>query len=127
VEAGSEHPLASAILLAARERRLAFPGGDVFVATAGGGAEAIVEGRTVLVGSARFLAERNLLVNASALLFRRDALLAALVARRRFVRRLVCAAGIARLPASNQMLYDEKPPSIGSTMPVTKLEADERR
>ena len=59
VEAGSEHPLASAILLAARERRLAFPGGDAFVATAGGGAEATVEGRTVLVGSARFLAERG--------------------------------------------------------------------
>ena len=60
VEAGSEHPLASAILLAARERRLAFPGGDAFVATAGGGAEATVEGRTVLVGSARFLAERGI-------------------------------------------------------------------
>jgi Cu+-exporting ATPase len=59
VEAGSEHPLAGAILLAARERRLAFAGGDTFVATAGGGAEATVEGRAVLVGSARFLAERG--------------------------------------------------------------------
>ena len=59
VEAGSEHPLASAILLAARERGLAFPGGDAFVATAGGGAEATVDGRPVLVGSARFLAERG--------------------------------------------------------------------
>ncbi|MFH0750597.1 MAG: HAD-IC family P-type ATPase, partial [Chloroflexota bacterium] len=59
VEAGSEHPLASAILLAARERGLAFPGGDAFAATAGGGAEATVEGRAVLVGSARFLAERG--------------------------------------------------------------------
>jgi P-type Cu+ transporter len=60
VEAGSEHPLASAILLAARERGLAFPGGDAFVATAGGGAEATVDGRTVLVGSARFLAEHGI-------------------------------------------------------------------
>ena len=59
VEAGSEHPIAGAILMAARERRLAFPGGEAFVATAGGGAEATVEGRTVLVGSARFLAERG--------------------------------------------------------------------
>ena len=59
VEAGSEHPLASAILLGARERSLAFPGGDAFVATAGGGAEATVDGRTVLVGSARFLGERG--------------------------------------------------------------------
>ena len=45
VEAGSEHPLAGAILLAARERGLAFPGGDAFEATAGGGAEATVDGR----------------------------------------------------------------------------------
>ena len=59
VEAGSEHPLASAILLAARERGLAFPGGDAFAATAGGGAEAAVDGRAVLVGSARFLGERG--------------------------------------------------------------------
>jgi Cu+-exporting ATPase len=59
VEAGSEHPLAGAILLAARERQLAFPGGDAFVATVGGGAEATVDGRVVLVGSARFLAERG--------------------------------------------------------------------
>ena len=59
VEAGSEHPLATAILLAARERGLAFPGGDAFEATAGGGASATVEGRPVLVGSARFLAERG--------------------------------------------------------------------
>ena len=59
VEAGSEHPLASAILLAARDRGLAFPGGDGFLATAGGGAEATVDGRAVLVGSARFLGERG--------------------------------------------------------------------
>ena len=59
VEAGSEHPLASAILLAARDRGLAFPGGDGVLATAGGGAEATVDGRAVLVGSARFLGERG--------------------------------------------------------------------
>ena len=59
VEAGSEHPVASAVLLAARERGLAFPGGDRFVATAGGGAEAAVDGRIVAVGSARFLGERG--------------------------------------------------------------------
>ncbi len=59
VEAGSEHPVASAILLAARERGLAFPGGEGFEATAGGGAEATVDGRLVLVGSARYVAERG--------------------------------------------------------------------
>jgi Cu+-exporting ATPase len=60
VEAGSEHPIASAILLAARERGLAFPGGDAFEATAGGGAEAVVDGRPVLVGSALFLVGRGI-------------------------------------------------------------------
>jgi len=60
VEAGSEHPLAGAILLAARERGLAFPGADGFEAAAGGGASATVDGREVLVGSARFLGERGI-------------------------------------------------------------------
>ncbi len=59
VEAGSEHPIASAILGAARDRGLAFPGGEAFAATAGGGAEATVDGRHVLIGSARFLGERG--------------------------------------------------------------------
>jgi Cu+-exporting ATPase len=60
VEAGSEHPLAGAILLAARERGLAFPGADAFQAIAGGGAEATVDGVQVLVGSARLLGERGI-------------------------------------------------------------------
>jgi Cu+-exporting ATPase len=60
VEAGSEHPLASAILLAARERGLAFPVAEDFAAIVGGGAEATVEGVPVLVGSARLLGERGI-------------------------------------------------------------------
>ena len=60
VESGSEHPLASAILLAARERGLAFPGAAQFAAIVGGGAEAIVDGVPVIVGSARLLAERGI-------------------------------------------------------------------
>jgi Cu+-exporting ATPase len=60
VEAGSEHPLASAILLAARERGLAFPGAEQFEAIVGGGAEASVDGVPVLVGSARLLGERGI-------------------------------------------------------------------
>ena len=55
----SEHPLASAILLAARERGLAFPGADEFAAIVGG-AEATVDGVPVLVGSARLLGERGI-------------------------------------------------------------------
>ena len=60
VEAGSEHPLASAILLAARERGLAFPGAEQFEAIVGGGAQATVDGVLVLVGSARLLGERGI-------------------------------------------------------------------
>ena len=68
VEAGSEHPIATAILAAARDEGLAFPGGSGFSATAGGGAAAIVGGRSVLVGSGRFLAERGVEAGALALL-----------------------------------------------------------
>jgi Cu+-exporting ATPase len=59
VEAGSEHPLANAILLAARERGLAFSGAEQFAAIAGRGTEATVGGVPVLVGSARLLDERG--------------------------------------------------------------------
>jgi Cu+-exporting ATPase len=60
VEAGSEHPLASAILRTARERDLAFGGVEQFAAIAGGGAEASVDGLPALVGSARLLGERGI-------------------------------------------------------------------
>ena len=56
VEAGSEHPLAGAVLEAARERGLEWPRGEHFEATAGGGVEARVEGRRVRLGSPGFLA-----------------------------------------------------------------------
>ena len=59
VEAGSEHPLAAAIVAGARDRGLDVPAAEAFRATAGHGAEAIVDGRAVLVGNARFLAERG--------------------------------------------------------------------
>ena len=60
VEAGSEHPIAGAILRAARDRGLAFPGADQFEAVAGGGAAALVDGAPALVGNARLLAERGI-------------------------------------------------------------------
>jgi P-type Cu+ transporter len=59
VEAGSEHPLAAAIVAGARERGLDVPAADGFRATAGQGAEATVDGRAVLVGNAGFLGERR--------------------------------------------------------------------
>ncbi|WP_207455131.1 heavy metal translocating P-type ATPase [Herbiconiux sp. SYSU D00978] len=50
VEAGSEHPIASAIVDAAQARGLAVPSATQFTTTAGFGASALVEGVTVTVG-----------------------------------------------------------------------------
>ena len=55
-ERGSEHPLGEAIVKAAKERGLPLAEAEGFRATSGGGVEAGVEGRAVLVGSRRFLA-----------------------------------------------------------------------
>ncbi|MEU2611053.1 heavy metal translocating P-type ATPase [Micromonospora sp. NPDC007271] len=53
----SEHPLAGALLAAARDRGLALPAVDDFTATPGRGVVATVEGRRVLVGSPALLTE----------------------------------------------------------------------
>ncbi|MCB1918542.1 MAG: copper-translocating P-type ATPase [Candidatus Competibacteraceae bacterium] len=55
LEAGSEHPLAQAILDAARERGLAIPPVEQFEAIAGHGAQGTVNGRVVLAGQRRWL------------------------------------------------------------------------
>jgi Cu+-exporting ATPase len=55
LEAGSEHPLAHAILDAARERGLAIPAMEQFEAIAGQGARGTVNGRALLVGNRRLL------------------------------------------------------------------------
>jgi Cu+-exporting ATPase len=57
VEAGSEHPLAAAVLAAARARGLAVPAAQGFAAEAGHGVRAEVEGRAVAVGAARMMDE----------------------------------------------------------------------
>ncbi len=49
VEAGSEHPLAAAMIAAAKARGIMFVAGDSFRAVPGVGVEALVEGRTVRV------------------------------------------------------------------------------
>lgn len=59
VEQGSEHPLASAVVAAARQRGLTIPEADEFSATTGGGVAARVSGHDVLIGTPAFLAERN--------------------------------------------------------------------
>ncbi len=50
VEAGSEHPLAAAVLEAARARGLAVPNATGFRSVPGAGAQADVDGRRVVVG-----------------------------------------------------------------------------
>jgi Cu+-exporting ATPase len=60
VEALSEHPLAQAILNAARERGLALSEARDFVAPAGKGAVATVDGRQVGLGNATLMRELNI-------------------------------------------------------------------
>jgi P-type Cu2+ transporter len=60
VETDSEHPLANAIVVGARQRRLNIPKATGFAALAGRGAQATVERREVAVGGPRLLAERHL-------------------------------------------------------------------
>jgi Cu+-exporting ATPase len=59
LEVSSEHPLAGAVVAEAKRRGLALLPASEFRAVAGGGAEAVVAGRRVLVGSPRFIAERS--------------------------------------------------------------------
>jgi len=56
VEAGSEHPLATAVRTAAADRGLAVPAADGFRAVPGQGAIAEVAGQRISVGSARMFA-----------------------------------------------------------------------
>ncbi|MEW6636536.1 MAG: heavy metal translocating P-type ATPase [Actinomycetota bacterium] len=59
-ERGSEHPLGEAIVGGARERGLALAEPESFRAVSGGGIRARVEGREVVVGTRRFLAESGI-------------------------------------------------------------------
>ncbi|MGH2560186.1 MAG: heavy metal translocating P-type ATPase, partial [Thermomicrobiales bacterium] len=65
VEALSEHPLARSVVAWALHEGIAVPTAADFTATAGRGAEAIVEGRRVLVGSPRWFAARAIVADAS--------------------------------------------------------------
>ncbi|MBI4455701.1 MAG: copper-translocating P-type ATPase [Acidobacteria bacterium] len=58
-EQGSEHPLANAIVDFVRARGIEMPKATNFEAIPGAGIQSRVGSRTVLVGSARFLAERH--------------------------------------------------------------------
>jgi Cu+-exporting ATPase len=65
-ERGSEHPLGEAIVRAARERGVALSQPERFEAVAGAGIEAAVDGRQVLVGTPRLMAERGVALGALA-------------------------------------------------------------
>lgn len=59
-EASSEHPLAQAVVDAAKERKLRLTDATSFNAVPGHGLEATVDGRTVLVGNARLMRDRGI-------------------------------------------------------------------
>lgn len=64
-EKGSEHPLGASIVKAAEERGLTLQEPKSLSALAGRGIEAMVDGKTVLVGNARMMAERTIDVSAA--------------------------------------------------------------
>ena len=66
LERSSEHPIAAALVAAARRKRLALPAATGFRAYPGGGVTGAVEGRAVAVGSEAFLAGRGVDVSALA-------------------------------------------------------------
>ena len=66
LEEHSEHPLGQAIVRAARERGLTLADATDFAATAGQGAQAEVQGRSIQVGSGRFLGGQGIDVGAFA-------------------------------------------------------------
>ncbi len=59
VELASEHPLARSIVDAAEEQELPLDDFDDFTVTPGRGVTALIQGKTILVGSPRFLAEQG--------------------------------------------------------------------
>ncbi len=60
LERSSEHPLADAILRAAKDRGLTLSEPEAFDSPVGKGVEGRVDGRMLLLGSARFLEERGI-------------------------------------------------------------------
>jgi len=59
-DAGSEHPLAAAIVAAAQARGIALPPAAAFEAIPGHGVRATVDGRQVLVGAARLMVREGI-------------------------------------------------------------------
>jgi P-type Cu+ transporter len=64
VERGSEHPLARAILDAANARKLDLGAVSDFISSSGKGATATVDGKSIALGNAALMAERNVVTDA---------------------------------------------------------------
>jgi len=62
VEQGTNHPLARAILDAAKERELLLPAAEGFQTVAGYGVQAWVEDKPVLLGTPEWLAQKNIIL-----------------------------------------------------------------
>jgi Cu+-exporting ATPase len=62
VEAGSEHPLAAAVLAEAQARGLVPPAAEQFESLAGHGVRAVVDGRSVLLGNRALMAEHQVAI-----------------------------------------------------------------
>jgi Cu+-exporting ATPase len=63
-ERGSEHPLAQAVVQKAQEQGCILTTMDDFEAISGRGIRAVVDGKTVLVGSPRFISEEGMVLSA---------------------------------------------------------------
>ena len=63
VEKHSEHPLARSIIDAAKEQKMLIPDSEHFLSTTGMGAEAIWNGKRILVGKASFLSSSGVLLS----------------------------------------------------------------
>ena len=66
IEAGSEHPLAEAVVQAAKTKGLALIEARDFEAVAGHGVRATVSGQTILMGNARLMTENAIAVESAA-------------------------------------------------------------
>jgi len=73
VEAKSEHPIARAIVAAAKERKVKIPRASKFSALAGRGAQAIVAGRELRVGSSRVASESGIHLDPALVVAAREA------------------------------------------------------
>ena len=72
LEAGSEHPMAEAILTAAKERGVALAAAEQFQSIAGHGVQGVIDGNAILLGNPRLMQDNH--IDCTALQAQADAL-----------------------------------------------------